>query len=151
MNKIIITTDVHGQYTNDDFSFGNKCNYGLSILASVINDMRDENTIVIDNGDFFQGKPLMTYYFKYNKFDNPAIKVANYIGYDYYNFGKDNLKYYIDNINTNILIQNISIDKYIPELTIHTFNDGMKVALIGITTDFVTVLEKRTLTRNRNT
>lgn len=149
MNKIIITTDVHGQYTNDDFSFGKKCNYGLSILASAINDIRDENTIVIDNGDFFQGTPLMTYYFKYNKFDNPAIKVANYIGYDYYNFGnhdfnfgKDNLKYYIDNINANVLTQNISIDNYIPELTIHTFNDGMKVALIGITTDFVTVWEK---------
>ncbi len=149
MNRIIITTDVHGQYTNDNFSSGSKANYGLAILSSEINKLRDENTIVIDNGDFFQGSPLMTHYFKYHQFDNPAIKALNYINYDYYNFGnhdfnygKDELVNFIDHIDAKLINQNISIDNYIPPLTIHTFNDGMKVAIIGITTDFVKVWEQ---------
>lgn len=151
MNKIIITTDVHGQYTNDNFSCGSKANYGLAILSSEIDKLRDENTIVIDNGDFFQGSPLMTHYFKYHQFDNPAIKALNYLNYDYYNFGnhdfnygKDELVNFIDHINAKLINQNISIDNYIPPLTIHTFKDGMKVALIGITTDFVKVWEQPT-------
>lgn len=149
MNRIIMTTDVHGQYTNDNFSFGTKCDYGLSVLSSKIQALRTEDTIVIDNGDFFQGSPLMTYYFKYHEFLNPAIKALNYINYDYYNFGNHDFNYgkeelinFIKHINAKVINQNVVIDGQGFPLCIHTFNDGMKVALIGITTDFVNVWEQ---------
>lgn len=149
MNKIIVTTDIHGQYTDDDFATGNKAQYGLSKLKPFIDQVKDENTILIDNGDFFQGSPLNTHYFKFHQFVNPAIKAINYMGYDYYNFGNHDFNYgvkeleeFVNNIVAKVITTNVKIKDSQQQFTIHTFPDGMKVALIGITTDFVNVWEQ---------
>lgn len=149
MNKIIITTDIHGQYTNDNFANGEKTNYGLSVLAKKINEIRDENTILIDNGDFFQGSPLMTHYFKFHEYENPAITAINALDYNYYNFGNHDFNYgykeltnFINRINAKVISTNVEIDGIKNTYQIHQFSNGQKIALIGITTDFVNIWEK---------
>ena len=151
MNRIIITTDIHGYYPAFDFANNKVNDAGLVAIAADIKDIKDENTILIDNGDFFQGSPLMTNYFKNGGFENPATKMINEMEYDYYNLGnhdfnngKKNLLNFLDNINAKVLTSNvrgkgIEVEEYI----IHTFENGLKVALIGVTTQYAKVWEKK--------
>ena len=149
--KLLVTTDIHGNifptnYTTKD----NIENFGLARIVSAIKKMRKEhpNLILIDNGDAFQGSPLMTYALDHN-YKNPITEVFNMIGYDYFNLGNHDFNYgqkilwdYIQENNAKLLTQNIFYkDKPLGSMEILEIEDK-KIAFIGVTTHYIPNWEK---------
>lgn len=61
--KIIVTIDIHGTiYPTNYTSFDNVQAYGLARISTAIKQIRNTypNTLLLDNGDAFQGTPLIT-------------------------------------------------------------------------------------------
>ncbi|MEA5018397.1 MAG: bifunctional UDP-sugar hydrolase/5'-nucleotidase [Erysipelotrichaceae bacterium] len=145
--RLIITTDTHGVISPLSYSDQQELPQGLAKLATIINKERNENTLVIDNGDALQGSPLLYHHYLFSKGDiNPMAKVFNYLKYDYlntgnhdFNFGSDAmLKFYRDNsakwLTGNILKDDKAIN---PSYTIHKFKNQKSIALIGCVTQFI--------------
>ena len=147
--KILQTSDVHGYIYPTSYTSGNEGSFGLAKLSTLIKQVRDDNTILIDSGDTIQGSPLTYYHSKENKgVINPLAKVLNKIGYDYvtlgnhdFNYGKDYLNEYTDHLNARILNCNLldhttqkpyrGAQEDIIEI------DGVKIGLIGVTTHYI--------------
>ena len=149
MKRIIVTTDIHGHFSNDNYATNQKEKWGLASINQEIKKLKTKDTILIDNGDFFQGSALMNHYFRFHKFSNPSIKIFNYIGYDYYNlgnhdfnFGKKELLNFLEKINAKTITTNVEINGKKFDYQIHEFSDGMRACLIGVVTDFVNVWEQ---------
>ena len=148
--KIYFTSDLHGYIYPTDYRNNDQKNMGL---LNIINSYKkDENTLIIDGGDTIQGSPFTTYISK-EKYDmHPVAKVMNIGGYDYitlgnhdFNYGYEYLKNYVDSFNGKCLCTNIT-DKLgeidlLPS-DIKVLENGLKVGLIGFTTDFITVWER---------
>lgn len=150
--RILATSDVHGYITPFSYANRQEVEGGLVKLAPQIEKLRDENTILVDNGDTIQGSPLLYYHHLFHSDTiNPMAKVINAIKYDYvntgnheFNYGFDNAKKYYDAIDAKWICGNIrqngqSINK---PYYIHTFHNGRKVALIAAVTDYITNWEQ---------
>ena len=148
--KIYFTSDVHGYVYPTDYVERNEKNIGLLNIINHFN--KDGNTLIIDGGDTIQGSPF-TNYLSNSEFDiHPMATIMNAGGYDFitfgnldFNYGKEYLKKYLDNLNANCLSTNV-IDKTneLPILPykIKTMENGLKVGVIGFTTDFITRWER---------
>lgn len=148
--RILATSDVHGYIY--PYSYANKKeeNIGLARVSTLINKLRDENTILIDNGDNLEGSPLMYYHMHGSKFTSfPVAQALNYIGYDYvnignhdYNYGEETLNNYLAQlkakcITCNVLYNNNPLVNYsIREIA------GKKIAIFGLTTQYIPNWEK---------
>jgi len=150
--KLLVTSDIHGFVSPTDYTYQNNQNVGLANLATSIATLRDENTLLIDNGDIISGSPLAYYCNRfYEKDIDPLVETVNYLDYDYlnlgnhdFNFGKETLMKYLNNTQAKILTRNIKIDqnRIAPKYYVHEFKNGMCIAIFGIVTDFVKTLEK---------
>ena len=90
--KIIFTSDVHGKVFPHDYSTGKEGAFGLLKLASLINEIRDENTVLIDNGDTLQGSALQLYHFvRGEKKTSPVTKAMAAMKYNHLNIGNHDL------------------------------------------------------------
>ncbi len=111
---------------------------------------QEKNLIVIDNGDLIQGTPLMTYYVKaYSSYENPMIEIMNRIGIDAavignheFNFGKKILSNAVHQSNfpwlsANILDQETKEPNFGPPYILKTMENGIKVAIVGVTTHYI--------------
>lgn len=148
--KIYFTSDLHGYVYPTDYVERNEKNIGLLNIINHFN--KDGNTLIIDGGDTIQGSPF-TNYLSNSDFDiHPISTIMNAGGYDFitlgnhdFNYGKDYLKKYLDNLNANCLCTNV-IDKTngLPILPykIKTIENGLKVGVMGFTTDFITRWER---------
>ena len=56
--RIITTTDLHGYIFPYRYSDGFDADMGIAKCATLIQSLRDDNTIVIENGDVLEGSPL---------------------------------------------------------------------------------------------
>lgn len=148
--KIYFTSDLHGYIYPTDYIDKTQKNIGL---LNIINSFdKDENTLIIDGGDTIQGSPF-TNYLSNAYFDiHPMAKVMNTGGYDYitlgnhdFNYGYDYLKKYLTNLDAKCLCTN-TIDKTgvlpIIPCDIKTMGNGLKVGIIGFTTDFINRWER---------
>ena len=112
--KIVVTTDVHGTIYSNSFSDGSDQNMGLGRLSSYLKDLRKDNEVVlIDNGDVNQGSPLVTYTNKYEE-ENIMSKAFNLLEYDYINIGNHDFNYgskflinYIDKTHAGCITSNV--------------------------------------------
>ncbi|MBS4958299.1 MAG: bifunctional metallophosphatase/5'-nucleotidase [Clostridium sp.] len=148
--KIYFTSDLHGYVYPTDYVGRNEKNIGLLNIINHFN--KDGNTLIIDGGDTIQGSPF-TNYLSNSEFDiHPIATIMNTGGYDFitlgnhdFNYGKEYLKKYLNNLNANCLCTNV-IDKTneLPILPykIKTIENGLKVGLMGFTTDFITRWER---------
>lgn len=148
--KIYFTSDLHGYIYPTDYVERNEKNIGLLNIINQFN--KDGNTLIIDAGDTIQGSPF-TNYLSNSKFDiHPIATIMNTGGYDFitlgnhdFNYGKEYLKKYLDNLNANCLCTNV-IDKTnelsILPYKIKTMENGLKVGVMGFTTDFITRWER---------
>ena len=148
--KIYFTSDLHGYVYPTDYVERNEKNIGLLNIINHFN--KDGNTLIIDGGDTIQGSPF-TNYLSNSEFDiHPMATIMNAGGYDFitfgnhdFNYGKEYLKKYLDNLNANCLCTNV-IDKTneLPILPykIKTMENGLKVGVMGFTTDFITRWER---------
>ena len=83
--KIIYTSDSHGRITAYDFMKKSYGPFGLSRLNQYLNEI-EEPYLLIDNGDFLQGSPLLDVTRK-EKISQPVANVFNRMGYQYVTVG----------------------------------------------------------------
>lgn len=148
--KIYFTSDLHGYVYPTDYIERNEKNIGLLNIINQFN--KDGNTLIIDGGDTIQGSAF-TNYLSNSKFSiHPISTIINAGGYDFitlgnhdFNYGKEYLKKYLNNLNAICLCANV-IDKTnelpIIPYKIKTMENGLKVGLIGFTTDFINRWER---------
>lgn len=83
--KIIETSDVHGNIFPYDFKNDKVLNYSLAQVSTLVKMEREkeQEVILLDNGDILQGTPLI-YYYNFEKTDDKNIYAAvmNYMNYD---------------------------------------------------------------------
>lgn len=151
--SIMATSDIHGylfptSYRNPDFS-----QLGLSKLATFIREKRKYKPIVlIENGDFIQGSPLTFFHHKYAcKVPHPMIIAANLLQYDAavfgnheFNYGLSTLKGVIAQSQFPWLAANIYSENgaHLGKPYIIKEINGVKIAILGISTHFVTLWEE---------
>ena len=150
--RLVATSDVHGYVMPYSYADNGETDHGLVRLKSTVSALRNENTLVIDNGDILQGSPLLTYYYAHQgEYDNPIKVCMNDIGYDYVNvgnhdfkYGYENLRAYLDGINAGCLLGNAKYkSEYIGnEYVIHEFDKDNRIALIGVVTHYLVNWEK---------
>lgn len=150
--RILFTSDVHGTILPIRCSDRQEESMGLAKIAALFDVYRDENTICIDNGDLIQGSPMAFYFnYHYPKEISPVTKVVKEMKYDYlnlgnhdFNFGIDTLFRHLEESKTPCLTNNIQVQgkKLAPLYRIHEFPNGVRIALFGIVTNFITQWEK---------
>lgn len=148
--KIYFTSDLHGYVFPTDYR--DDCEKNMGILKIINEYEKDGNTLIIDGGDTIQGSPF-TNFLSSNEFNvHPLAKIMNEGGYDYitlgnhdFNYGYDYLKKYVTNLNGKCLCANVK-DKSekLPILPydIKVMDNGLKVGIIGFTTDFINRWER---------
>lgn len=150
--KIIYTSDVHGQLLASDYATKQKVNQGLSRLSSYLNDQTNPH-ILIDNGDFLQGSVLLDYHRKFEADQpHPIVTTYNYMQYDLINLGNHDFNYGFDYLTTitkhlkaEILCANMTDEKKLSVFKpyhIETLENGFKIGLIGIVTQYIPQWEK---------
>ncbi|MCL2365791.1 MAG: bifunctional metallophosphatase/5'-nucleotidase [Oscillospiraceae bacterium] len=146
--KIYFTSDIHGYFFPPDSSQG-AMPLGLFQCAKAF--CKDGNTLIIDGGDVLQGSALNQYCWRILHNFEVLADMMNACGYDYvtlgnhdFNFGKQALSGYLNRLNAACLCENVQDEsgRCIFPHTIHTLENGMKVGLVGIVTDFVNLWEK---------
>ncbi len=150
--KIIYTSDTHGHIFPVDYALKKKASGGLLALAAQTE--KDGNTLILDGGDSLQGTPLSQYYIENSdKFPlHPVAESFNALGLDYYtlgnhdfNFGYDSLRDYIKAMKARCLCANLEdlggqLD--IRPWTIHTLENGLRIGITGVVTDYVNIWEQ---------
>lgn len=149
---LLYTSDVHGNAMPISYGTNEEADLGLAKYATVVRRTRQENdhVIVLDNGDLIQGTPFMTHYVKaHSERKNPMIQMMNKIGIDAsvignheFNFGKRILENAVSESNFPWLSAN-TLNKETDEpffgspYIIKTLDNGVRVAIIGVTTHYI--------------
>jgi 2',3'-cyclic-nucleotide 2'-phosphodiesterase/3'-nucleotidase len=94
--KIIATSDVHGAIFPYDFIENEPLNTSLAQVYTYIKEQRaveSQDVILLDNGDFLQGQPVV-YYSNYENYDGTHIcaDVMNFMGYDAASVGNHDIE-----------------------------------------------------------
>ncbi|KPN95261.1 2', 3'-cyclic nucleotide 2'-phosphodiesterase [Lysinibacillus sp. ZYM-1] len=151
--QILATSDIHGYIMPTTFRNDRNEALGLAKLATIIEEKRLEMpTILIDNGDFIQGSPMTFYHQKFQAQEpNPLIQVANELQYDAIVFGNHEFNYGLQTLQSVIhqsqfpwLGANIVTEDGKPFTKPYIIKeiDGIRIALLGVTTHFVTKWEE---------
>lgn len=150
--SVLVSSDVHGYIMPTDFSGETELPIGLGKLATVIQEERNDNPVLlIENGDFIQGSPL-TYYEQSiaQEKENSVIRLANALRYDLavfgnheFNFGLPVLNKVVEQSNYPWLAANIKRQDgtYFTQPYIIKEIDGVNIAIVGVTTQFVPIWE----------
>ncbi len=147
---LYFTSDLHGYVYPTDYRDQTVKNMGM--LNIMNNYKKDGNTLIIDAGDTIQGSPFTTYLSQNPPKIHPVAQVFNTAGYDYvtlgnheFNYGYDYLASYVQHLDAKVLCANIT-DKTnelpLQASNIKVLENGLKVGVIGFTTDFIPIWEK---------
>ncbi|KRN29822.1 bifunctional metallophosphatase/5'-nucleotidase [Liquorilactobacillus mali] len=159
--KILSTSDVHGYIYPTDFS--NRTDYhpfGYLKAAQVIKKIKektanDEVVIYIENGDFIEGSPMSEYTYQTRetkKYNQKYCQMMNFLGADVgvlgnheFNYGLVYIKKTWENKEYPILGANIvgaKAQSIIDQPYRIIEKAGIKVAVLGLTTQYVPHWEK---------
>lgn len=135
MIKIFATTDIHGKLYPYDYKNMKSSKSSICHIKSIINSLKDKNSIIVDNGDLIHGNFVEKFVTK----SNPAILAFNDIGYDIWNMGNHEFNFgektLLKNINS---FQNDSLILNIEKPIMKGYKiievDNHKIAFIGINT-----------------
>ncbi|MCM3239767.1 bifunctional metallophosphatase/5'-nucleotidase [Heyndrickxia oleronia] len=148
---ILETSDVHGSIFPINYGTNKEADVGLGKIASLIKQERqkNENTILIDNGDLIQGTPLTYHYARINhERPNPMVLLANELRYDAavfgnheFNYGKGILGSAVNEssfpwLSANIMNKETGEPYYGCPYLIKDVN-GVKVGILGLTTPYI--------------
>lgn len=145
--RIIATTDLHGSVFPTNYTtVDHNQRFSLAQISSAVKSYREnEHVILVDNGDAFQGTPLVSYAHQNpDKFQNPMALALNAMGYDYINLGNHDFNYgqaiyqkYVDEVSAPLLTSNILKDgQPVGSTQIHTIGNK-KIAFIGVVTHYI--------------
>jgi len=159
---VLATTDLHGNLYPVDYFTGKPSDRGLAKIATLVRAARRDapNALLIDCGDTIQGTPVETVYQSYVttgrlplhlKFrgralrHDPMMAAMNQLGYTAlvlgnhdFNFGLKNLDHARRDagfpwLSANTVVEPGSLARPFDPYTVRTV-DGVKVAIIGLTT-----------------
>ena len=144
--RILSTSDIHGAIFPYSYGDMKEMNMGLAKIKTLIDSLRNENTIIIDNGDTIEGSPFTFYHYSQKKDEVCPLSLAmRKIGYDYlnvgnhdFNYGKEVLDRHIEAaggqlLTANLLYKGKQVGK---DYVIHTFNNK-KLAIFALTTQYI--------------
>ena len=145
---IYFTSDLHGYIYPTDYRGQGEKELGLFKCASRFR--KDGNTLVIDGGDILQGSPLGA--FCHDTIGSAArfAEMMNRCGYDYvtlgnhdFNYGMPYLDSYLNVLKARCVCENVRWDEAGVRFParIHTLENGLRVGIIGIVTDYVNIWE----------
>ena len=150
--KIIFTSDTHGHLF--PVNYAGKCSEDAGLLNLAHQIEKDGNTLVLDGGDTLEGTPLSQYYISRRRSYpfQPLAEGFNAMGCDYFtlgnhdfNFGYEVLKEYVNAMNATCLCANL-IDLRgelgVKNHVIHVLENGLRIGLTGIVTDYVNIWEQ---------
>jgi 2',3'-cyclic-nucleotide 2'-phosphodiesterase/3'-nucleotidase len=146
--KIIATTDVHGAFFPYDFVYDKEAKTSLAQVLTFVKQQReikDQEVILLDNGDLLQGQPVV-YYYNFEAVDKAHIcaEVMNYMKYDAASVGNHDIE------TGHPVYDKIVKEFNFPWLSANTINTstnqpyfkpyaiinrkGIKIAVLGLTT-----------------
>ncbi|MBQ6217124.1 MAG: bifunctional metallophosphatase/5'-nucleotidase [Erysipelotrichaceae bacterium] len=149
--KILMTSDVHAYVFPYSYADNKEEDHGFGKVSHTFRRLKDENTILIDNGDNLEGSPLAYYHFEKRKNEpNPFAKVMNAIGYDFYNLGNHDFNHgekvlldFMDSLNMPCLCANILYDGKPFSKPYHIRKvAGKTIAFFGVCTQHIPFWEK---------
>lgn len=120
--QILSTSDVHGKFVSWDYGLNQSDTAGsLTQLSSAIQELRTENTLLVDAGDTIQGNSNDILL---NDALRPMVAAMNAMDYDVwvtgnheYNYGMDTLKKVMDTQQAKVLVGNVYEPDGTPWLT----------------------------------
>ncbi len=144
---ILATTDTHGNVNGFDYATDQDLGYGLTQIATQINNLRGsrKNLILVDCGDAISGNAL-TFYHKHFASDqpNPVIAAMNEMEYDVavpgnheFDFGLDYLAEAISTSSFPWISANIVQEQTGQPLlsgTVVLEREGVRIGFFGLTT-----------------
>jgi len=167
--RLIVTTDLHGYIYPYDYYTAKPADRGLAKAATLIAKARAEkpdSSILVDCGDTIQGSALETVYQGYVRTgrlpagvkvpklgEDPVILAMNHLHFDAMAVGNHEYNYGLKNLNqarnaskfpwisANTELASGSREKPFAPYLLKTVN-GIKVAIIGITTPGIPMWEK---------
>lgn len=88
------TSDVHGSIFDYDFINDRNTSGSLSRVQTYVSDLRkDNNVVLMDNGDILQGQPIVYYYnYENDSVEHICSKVMNYMNYDLATVGNHDIE-----------------------------------------------------------
>ncbi|WIV21326.1 bifunctional UDP-sugar hydrolase/5'-nucleotidase [Paenibacillus polygoni] len=149
---LLETSDVHGHIYPTDYRGTGNMPLGFAKLSTIIRKERekDPHLLLIDNGDLLQGTPFMYYYARYDRTGmHPATKLLNHLTYDAavlgnheFNYGLELLISHMKDarcpyLSANIVTESSGEPAFGPPYRIFTMQEGVRVAVLGITTHYV--------------
>lgn len=145
--RILATSDIHGYVFPFSYADRTPVNQSLSRVSTLIRQFRDENTILIDNGDVLEGSPLTFYHHNnHETCGEPMTKVMRHMNYDYvnlgnhdFNYGPDTVLEYLNGvggecISANVIWRGQPVGK---RYVVRTFENGVRIALFGVDTHYI--------------
>ena len=139
--QILATSDLHGKFLAYDYALNEESTSGsCAQIASSVNELRTENTIVVDGGDIIQDNSAELFL---DDDMHPMMLAMNEIGYDVwitgnheYNFGMDVLQRVIPQNNAPLLCGNVYDQDMNPLADAYVIIErgGVKVGIIGMVT-----------------
>lgn len=146
--KLIVTTDLHGSLFPTNYTHKDNIEpTSLSRISTAIKALRKStpHTLLLDNGDSFQGTPLLTYALKFKpELLNPMAEAFNLLNYDYinlgnhdFNYGEEQLIKFIHDNEASLLTSNVLHNDQPLGKTQIIEIEGKKIALIGVLTHYI--------------
>ncbi len=144
--RLLATTDVHGYVYPYSYADHSPVKQGFAQLRTMIDQLRDENTLVLDNGDVLEGATLS--FFHYRRYPDelsPVTIAMREIGYDYvnignhdFNYGQEALMMHLQNVGAPCITNNFLYHNkpFGPNYVIREIA-GKKVALLGVVTQYI--------------
>lgn len=149
---IVFTSDTHGHIFPVDYAAGTPRAGGLLAMAAQVE--KTGNTLVLDGGDALQGTPLVQYYLSHTPRcgPHPVAAAFNAMGCDYFtlgnhdfNFGYAALEEYLGAMRAQCVCANVQdLAGRLPIVphAVHTLENGLRVGITGVVTDYVNVWEQ---------
>jgi len=148
---IYYTSDIHGFLFPTDYLSTDTLPMGLLACLPLIK--KDGDTLILDGGDTIQGSPFLHVLRHDPQGRFPIIDVMNRIGYDCvtlgnhdFNYGYGGLKEFLGSLQATCVCANvIDTAKELPlaSYAVKTLENGLKVGIVGIVTDYVPVWEPK--------
>jgi len=143
--QLLATSDIHGKLIPFDYALDEVSQGSIAQIATAINTLKTDNTILIDAGDVLQGNSAEL--FK-DEDTHPMIEALNKLNYDVfvtgnheYNFGMTYLEKQLSKFKGKALIGNVfnkSSGKSLADSYTIITKGEVKVAIIGMTTPNIT-------------
>ena len=150
--RLLVTSDVHGYVYPYSYASGKEENYGFAKVKGTVDELRDNNTLLVDNGDVLEGSPLAFYHFHKNKMHvSPMSRAMNEVGYDFvnvgnhdFNYGEECLMQHLNALHGKCITANWLYEgkPFFQEYAMKEIN-GVRLALFGLVTDYIPHWEQK--------